>query len=525
MPLWMSILPPLVAIVCALWLREVLSSLFLGILTGAVIMAYYGGLGLPSAVGSGMLHTVDTYIIGALNDSDHLHIIVFTMLIGGMVRVVTAGGGMRGIVGWLARRARTARSGQLATFLISILIFFDDYAATLVVGNTMRPITDRLRVSREKLAYLVDSTSAPMVAVAFVTTWIGAELSYIQSGIETIGLNESAYSVFLHSLGFSFYPLLTLLFVVLLIASGRDFGPMLKAERAARVREAQSTELSLDTTGPDGAKAHALDALLPILVLIVGTVVSLVATGYNADVWHSQSPLMAKLSLTIGSANSYLALLWSSLLALLVAIITTLARRTMTFGKIMEEVLEGFKSMLPAVVILTLAWAIALVTKEMHTADFLSGLLVKWSLYPALVPALTFVLAFLIGFSTGTSWGTMAILYPLILPATWGLTQSCGLSHDESLHLFYIVVSTVLSGAVFGDHCSPISDTTIMSSTASGCDHIAHVRTQMPYAMAVGGVSLLIGILPSSLGVPSALSFLLAAAVLVALLWLAGKKD
>ena len=522
MPLWMSILPPLVAILCALLLREVLSSLFLGIFTGAAIMAYYSGAGVAGAAATGLLHTVDTYVIGALNDSDHLHIIVFTMLIGAMVRIVTAGGGMRGIVGWLARRARTARSGQLATFLISMLIFFDDYAATLVVGNTMRPITDRLKISREKLAYLVDSTSAPMVAVAFVTTWIGAELSYIQSGIETIGIDESAYSVFLHSLGFSFYPLLTLFFVVLLIASRRDFGSMLKAERAARSR----ADAEVVAEEPDAQdKPHAIDALLPILVLIVGTVVSLVATGYDAAVWQSQTPLIAKLTTTIGNANSYLALLWSSLLALLVAIVIAIARRTLKFGKAMEEVLEGFKSMLPAVAILTLAWAIALITKDMHTADFLSGLLIRWSLYPALVPALTFVLAFLIGFSTGTSWGTMAILYPLILPASWGLAQSCGLSHDESLHLFYIVVSTVLSGAVFGDHCSPISDTTIMSSTASGCDHIAHVRTQMPYAITVGAVSLLTGIVPSSLGLPSAIAFLLSAAVLIAVLRFAGKRD
>ena len=521
MPLWMSILPPLVAIVMALLIKEVISSLFVGILTGTFLMAYYGGASPAAALGGGVLRVVDTYIVGSLFDADHVTIIVFTLIIGGMVRIITANGGMQGVVNWLSRRARGPRSGQLMTFLMDFCIFFDDYSNTLVVGNTMRPIADKLKVSREKLAYIVDSTSAPVVAVAFVTTWIGAELSYIQDGIEAIGLEAAAYSVFFHSLAYSFYPFLTLGFVLMIIFSGRDFGPMLTAERKARMASAMETEISDSVAKP----AHIIDALIPLAVLIFGTIIGLIVTGYDASVWNEgETGFFPKLSETIGLANSYLALLWASVLSLLTAIVMTMLRGSMKFGKIMEEMMEGFKAMFNAVLILTMAWAIALVTKDMHTAEFVSQLLVQWSLSPVVVPVLTFLLAALIGFSTGTSWGTMAILYPLILPSSWLLCQDQGLSLDATMPLFYNVVASVLAGSVMGDHCSPISDTTIMSSLASSCNHLQHVRTQMPYALTVGGVAMLLGVLPTALGLPSWVAFLVAFVVLWLVVRLVGKK-
>ena len=521
MPLWMSILPPLVAILMALILKEVVSSLFLGILTGTFIMALYGGCGPLEALGGGLLRVVDTYIVGSLYDADHVKIIVFTLLIGGMVMIITANGGMRGIVNWLSRRAHGPRSGQLMTFVMDLCVFFDDYSNTLVVGNTMRPLADKLRISREKLAYIVDSTSAPVVAVAFITTWIGAELSYIQDGINNLGLEMSSYSVFFHSLAYSFYPFLTLCFVLMIVLSGRDFGPMLKAERKARTVVQTQTE----TPQQGEEKGHAVDAIIPLLVLIIGTMGGLLATGYDAMVWSNPAEgFFSKLSATIGAADSYQALLWSSLLSILTAIVVTLLRRKLKFGKIMESAVEGFKSMFNAVVILTMAWAIALVTKDMHTAEFVSQLLLEWSLSPALVPVITFLLAALIGFSTGTSWGTMAILYPLILPASWMLCHDQGMSVEASMPIFYNVVASVMAGAVMGDHCSPISDTTIMSSLSSGCDHLQHVGTQMPYALTVGSVALLLGVLPTALGLPSWIAFLCAIAVLWLLVRFVGKK-
>ena len=521
----MSILPPLVAILMALLLKEVVSSLFLGILTGAVIMSYYGGCGPLEALGGGLLRVVDTYVVGSLYDADHVRIIVFTLVIGGMVKVITANGGMRGIVNWFSKRARGPRSGQLMTFVMDLCVFFDDYSNTLVVGNTMRPLADKLRISREKLAYIVDSTSAPVVAVAFITTWIGAELSYIQDGINNLGLEMSSYSVFFHSLAYSFYPFLTLAFVLMLILSGRDFGPMLKAERKARNAASVQKETSPFGKGEEGSLGHAIDALIPLLVLIIGTVAGLIATGYDASVWSDGSAnFFGKLSVTIGAADSYTALLWSSLCSLLTAIVITLLRRKLKFVKVMESSVEGFKSMFNAVVILTMAWAIALVTKDMHTAEFVSQLLVQWSLSPTWVPVITFVLAALIGFSTGTSWGTMAILYPLILPASWLLCQDQGFGMEHTLPIFYNVVASVLAGAVMGDHCSPISDTTIMSSLSSGCDHLSHVGTQMPYAVTVGGVALLAGVLPTAMGLPSWVAFLLGLALLGLVVRFFGKK-
>ena len=520
MPLWMSILPPLVAIVMALLIKEVISSLFVGILTGTFLMAYYGGASPASALGGGLLRVVDTYVVGSLFDADHVTIIVFTLIIGGMVRVITSNGGMQGVVNWLSRRAKGPRSGQLMTFCMDLCIFFDDYSNTLVVGNTMRPIADKLRVSREKLAYIVDSTSAPVVAVAFVTTWIGAELSYIQDGINAIGLEASAYSVFFHSLAYSFYPFLTLGFVLMIIFSGRDYGPMLKAERKARQTSSMETDMANNVSKP----AHIIDALIPLAVLIFGTIVGLVATGYDASVWQAGTGFFSKLSETIGAANSYKALLWASVLSLLTSIVMTLLRGDMKFGKIMEEMVEGFKAMFNAVLILTMAWSIALVTKDMHTSEFVSQLLVQWSLSPVLVPVLTFVLAALIGFSTGTSWGTMAILYPLILPASWLLCQEQGMSVGTTMPLFYNVVASVLAGAVMGDHCSPISDTTIMSSLASSCNHLQHVSTQMPYALTVGGVALLLGVLPTALGLPSWAAFMGGFVVLWIVVRFVGKR-
>lgn len=522
MPLWMSILPPLVAIVMALILKEVLSSLFLGVLTGTFLMALYAGFSPWISLSGGVLRVVDTYIVGSLYDADHVKIIVFTLLIGGMVKMITVNGGMLGVVNWLSKRAHGPRSGQLMTFVMDLCVFFDDYSNTLVVGNTMRPLSDKLRISREKLSYIVDSTSAPVVAVAFITTWIGAELSYIQGGINALELDMSPYSVFFHSLAYSFYPFLTLAFVLMIILSGRDFGPMLTAERKARASvPANEKEVMSDAECP----AHAIDAIIPLLVLVIGTVVGLIATGYDHQVWSARDMgFFSKLSATIGAADSYQALVWSSLVSLLTAIVVTVCRGKVKFTLLMESVVEGLKSMLNAVVILTMAWSIALVTKDMHTAEFVSQLLLRWSLSPVLVPAITFVLAGLIGFSTGTSWGTMAILYPLILPASWLLCQEQGFLVEDTMPIFYNVVASVLAGSVMGDHCSPISDTTIMSSLASQCDHLQHVKTQMPYALIVGCVALLLGVLPTALGVPSWVSFLIALAVLGVILRFVGKK-
>ena len=513
-PLWFSVIPPLVAILFALLVKEVFSALFLGLLIGTTTLYLHQGFGFFLALGKGIFDIPETYVLHSLEQKEHLSIILFSMLIGGMVSIITKNGGMKGIVNIISRYAKNARSGQLATWLMGMAIFFDDYANTLVVGNTMRPVTDRLGVSREKLAYIVDSTAAPIAAIAFVTTWIGAELSYIQDGINTLGLQQNPYHVFINSLAYSFYPIFALIFVGLLAYSGRDFGPMYRIERKSRSKdipspdhypqpyEDQHSEIASKN------RSRAINAIIPVMIIIVGTITGLFYTGFDTEVWtNGELSLSKKLSVIIGQADSFKALLWSSLLGVVVAVLLTVIQRIMNLKETMDSLIEGFKTMLTAIVILILAWSLALLTKHLHTADFISQLLINIQLSPHLIPALTFVLAALIAFSTGTSWGTMAILYPLILPASWFLAQNAGLEDSLAIGNFYNVVSCVLAGAVLGDHCSPISDTTILSSLASSCNHIEHVRTQLPYALTVGGIAITAGTIPSGYGIPGYITF------------------
>jgi len=515
-PLWFSIIPPLIAILFALIFKEVFTALFIGILVGTATIFWYQDTALIPAIFKGLFAIADTYILDSLTERGHMSIIVFSMLIGAMVNIITRNGGMKGIVNILSRYARSPRSGQFITWLLGITIFFDDYANTLVVGNTMRPVTDKLKISREKLAYIVDSTAAPITAIAFVTTWIGAELSYIQDGINTIGLTESAYGIFISSLKFAFYPIFTLLFILILIRKQVDFGPMYHAEKKARsVKEIDLNDDSntfsnklneLDV--PEHIKPRWYNAAIPVFVIIFGTFAGLLYTGWDQSVWDDTSIAFGtKLSTVIGNSDSYKALLWASISGVLIAILLTLVQKILDLKTTIDSMINGFRTMLTAIVILVLAWSIALVTKHLHTADFISQSLVSVNISPQFIPAFTFILGALVAFSTGSSWGTMAILYPLILPASWLIAQNYGMDYEASLGIFYNVVSAVLAGSVLGDHCSPISDTTILSSLASSCNHIEHVRTQLPYALTVGGISIVIGTIPAAFGVSSWILF------------------
>lgn len=533
-PLWLSILPPLIAIFFALLLREVYSALVAGIWVGTSVIFYYQGSGYLSAVFKGFLAIIDTYILNSLTDRGHLSIILFSMIIAGTVSLISKNGGMRGVVNKLSRYANSPKSGSFITWLLGLLIFFDDYANTLVVGNTMRPLTDKLRISREKLSYIIDSTAAPVASVAFVTTWIGAELSYIQDGINNLNLNESAYGVFFGSLAYSFYPFFTLIFIVILIWKGVDFGPMLKAEARARAivvpddkqEEIADSKFQEELTEAKSAKPRMFNAIIPVLIIIAGTMTGLVYTGWDQATWNDPSlSFFSKLSETIGNADSYSSLLWASVSSLFVAFILTISQRLMNIKEAMEGVIVGFKSMLPAVMIMTLAWSVALVTKHMHTAEFISNLLLKAAVSPYLLPSITFVMAAFVSFATGSSWGTMAILYPLILPSGWLITQQTGMDYDASMAIFHNLTAAVLTGSVLGDHCSPISDTTILSSLASSCPHIEHVRTQLPYAVTTGLFAIFVGSLPAAYGISPWILFPVGIAGLFLVIHFMGKRS
>ena len=493
-------------------------------------MSIYGN-GIKGVV-IGFLQTVDTYVMHALTDWSHIAVIVFSLAIAGVVSIISKNGGMLGVVNRLEPYAKNPRSGQFVIWVMGVLIFFDDYANTLVVGNTMRPVADRLFISREKLAYLVDSTAAPVASVAFVTTWIGAELGYIESGLGYLPeLDVSPYGVFLTSLQYAFYPIFTLSFMLMLIYKKKDFGPMLKAELKARNSANNSDDLEVSTQkvssefiAKEGVVPKSYNAVIPIVIVIVGAVWGMWETGVSATDMASISgeSTFRKLSTIIGNSDSFTALLWSSLAGLVASVVLTVSKKIMTLEETIDSGLGGFKTMMPAMIILVLAWALAGITQDMHTAQFLQAL---WSdsLSPVFIPAVVFILSGLVAFSTGSSWGTMAILYPLLLPASYHVAIEAGMNHADAMIIFYNVVSVILAGAVFGDHCSPISDTTILSSLATSCNHLDHVKTQMPYAVTVGAVSIFIGSIPAAIGISSFITFPLGIVVLYGVVHFLGK--
>ena len=515
-PGWISIMPPVLAIFVALTLRNVIPALLLGIWLGAAALRSFA----PVGIFTGLLDSFQIYVTEALADSDHAAIILFSLMIGGMVGIITRNGGMASIVRLMVSRAKTAAAGQVSVWLMGVMIFFDDYSNTLVVGNTARPMTDHLKISREKLAYIVDSTAAPVVCIALITTWIGYEVGLINDALRDIpDLNAPAYTVFLHSIPYSFYPIFAVFFVLFIAASGRDFGPMLKAERRARggqVSPISSNETpamqgdNLDAK-PD-VPYRAFNAFIPLLVLITALLAGLYVTG-DGDT----------LTDIIGTADAYKSMMWASLLGAMTAAVLTVGQKILSAHETVDAWYAGVRAMLFAMIVLVLAWALSAVTEDLNTADYLVSILAD-SLPLALVPAVVFVLSAVTAFTTGTSWGTMGILMPLVIPLAWAVMSVSGMTGPDDMHILYSTIACNLAGAVWGDHCSPISDTTVLSSMASGCDHIEHVRTQLPYAMVVGTVAILVGTIPGGYGVPPWLSLVTGLALLAATLRMLGRR-
>ncbi|MEC8956556.1 MAG: Na+/H+ antiporter NhaC family protein [Pseudomonadota bacterium] len=514
-PGWISIVPPLLAILMALLLRNVIPALIAGIWFGAAALISFS----PAGIFQGLLNGFQVYVVRALSNEDHAAIILFSMMIGGMVGIITRNGGMNSIVMLLVSRAKTAIGGQVSVWLMGLMIFFDDYSNTLVVGNTARPLTDHLKISREKLAYIVDSTAAPVVCLALITTWIGYEVGLIDAALSGIPeLTEPAYTVFLHSIPYSFYPILAIIFVFTVAYTGKDMGPMYAAE--VRARNGQVSPInSMDTPAIQGdnlepkagVKMRAINAFIPIIVLIVSLLAGLYITGEGEN-----------LTDIIGSANSYVAMLWASLLGAMTAAIMTISQKILTTHETVDAWFGGVRAMLFAMIVLILAWALSDISMALHTADYLVSILAD-SLPAQMVPATVFALSAITAFTTGTSWGTLGILMPLVVPLCWAVMQVNGMATPEHMHILYSAIACNLAGAVWGDHCSPISDTTVLSSMASGCDHIEHVRTQMPYALLVGFVAIIIGTVPGAYGLSPIISILLGGVILIGILNYFGK--
>ena len=507
----LTILPPLVAIVLAFATKNVIVSLVLGVMSGGFLLNL-NGMNVFSALFSSFLDLVDR-AIAALADPWNAGIIVQVLAVGGVIHLVAKMGGAKAIAEALAKKAKNARSAQLITWASGLLVFFDDYANSLIIGPMMRPVTDKMKISRERLAFVIDATAAPVAGLAIISTWIGLEVGLIGDGFNAIGVEANAFSVFLNTIPFRFYNILILGFIVLTSIMLKDFGPMREAELRARRGEtklASSKEIDekissehSDLEPLPGVKLNIWNAIIPIGILIVGSLFAFYYSGYQTILSGDDATLIelvknsplsfVSIREAFSNADASVALFQAALFAGIVALCMGVNKKIFTVSQGLEMWVDGMKTLVITCVILICAWSLSSVIKELGTAKFLVTLL-SGSVPAFLLPSIIFVLGGIISFATGTSFGTIGILMPLTIP----------LAHSINPEMSYIVVSisAVLTGSIFGDHCSPISDTTILSSMGAGCNHIDHVRTQMPYALFVGAIAILFGYIPAGFGLP-----------------------
>ena len=525
---WYSILPPLLAVSLALVTHRLLLSLALGVLLGGLLSAVPSEPASPAAWGAGLL-SGPQQVLSAVTDGTNLQILTFVALVLTTISLLIVAGGLQGVVRWLARFAKTSRSTQLVTALMGLAIFIDDYANTMIVGSSMRPMTDQHRISREKLAFLVDATSAPVAGIAVISTWIGYEVGLFGEVSQSLGFGRDGYAMFFDALAFRFYCILMIAFVLTSVFSERDYGAMARAQRRAR----ESGAVAADDARPmtrgalAAASAHpaarilARTAVVPIAGLFLFLLVALWIAGgggqkLQAGIHHLVNPRTWR-DVLGQTENSISILAAASGFGLLLSLATCRLWARLRFGVMGRTLLSGLRASLLPITILVLAWSLKGTCDTLETGRFLVDA-VGEVLSPLWFPALVFILAGVTSFATGTSWGTMAILIPTAIPIAFQLDgQSYGLTTMISL-------GAVLDGAILGDHCSPISDTTIMSSIASGCDHIHHVTTQIPYSVTVGVAAVVCGYLPAALGVPSWIGILAGCAAIVVFVTVVGKR-
>ncbi len=503
----LTLIPPLVAIVLAFITKNVVISLFIGILSGSFIINISGSNPFAALINA-FLDVVDR-AVGSLADPWNAGIILQVLAIGGVINLVAKMGGAKAIAEALARKAKTAKSTQLITWFAGLLVFFDDYANALIIGPMMRPVADKMKISRERLAFIIDATAAPIAGLAIVSTWIGLEVGLIGDAFNGIGVEADAFGVFLNTIPYRFYNILILVFIVITSLLLKDFGPMRKAEIRARQGRSLDSEIAMDSSEhsdlepKEGVRLSIWNAIVPIGTLIIAALVAFYYSGYSAIMGGDDATLIqlftdspftfTAIREAFSASDASVALFQSALLAGIVAMVMAVVQKIFTVSEAIDAWVDGMKTLVITGVILILAWSLSSVIKELGTAKYLIKLL-SGSFPAFLLPSLIFVLGAIISFSTGTAYGTMGILMPLAVP----------LAHSINPEMSFIVVNTsaVLTGAIFGDHCSPISDTTILSSMGAGCNHIDHVRTQMPYALFTGAITILFGYIPAGLGMP-----------------------
>ncbi len=548
-----TLIPPILALLLAFLTRNVILSLFLGVLSGAWMLALLGG-DILGAIGGAFFGSTE-YFIGTLADRWNAGIIMQVLVIGALIALITRMGGMRAVAEAVAKRAKGPRTAQLATWIMGFVIFFDDYANALIVGPIMRPVCDKFRISRERLSYIVDSTAAPIAGIFVISTWIGTELVNINEGLAIAGITGvSAYSIFIDTIPYRFYNILALFFVFASAMLLREYGPMLTAELRSRrtgatLRPGSEVEEEEDTlpaedkgicredhavveTSKKAAKANIWNAIVPVGVLIVSALILFFTNGADA-IMAGNGLISAEEFVQLGffdavrdaysSSDASIVLFQAALIACIVAIIMGFAQKIFTLKTGIETWAHGMKSMLFVCIILILAWSIGSIIGDLGTAHFLVGALSE-SLPMWIVPALIFIVAGIISFATGTAYGTMAILLPLVIPLAAAIAGFSSGTPDAAMYAYIVVCSSgVLTGAIFGDHCSPISDTTILSAMGAGCSLIDHVDTQLWYALTIAAV-VVIGYIIVGLGVNVWITLLITMALLVGVLLVIGKK-
>ena len=508
---WYSIVPPLLAVMLALLTNRMLFSLAVAVLGGGLLSAWGNSTGPLQFFADGTIHA-GRFLVHSVKDPGSWEvtakqlILAHVVLIMAMISVMLVAGGLHGVALWLARFARTTRSTKLVTMTAGLVIFIDDYANTMIIGSTLRPVTDRQRISREKLAFLVDATAAPIAGIAVISTWIGYEVSLLSEMAGQLGIAEDGYAMFFDALGFRFYCIGMIGFVFFNALSDRDFGPMAVAERRAGETgklvadgEPPMTSLSMSSAkAHPAARVFASVAVVPLLALLGAFLGRLwFDSGGTARLAEDPASLL-RLSTwreVFSTVDGIPLLAYASAVGFLTAALLAVVMARIPLGAVARAVVMGVRASLLPVSVLILAWSLKGACDDLGTGGFLAGLLAD-KLPPMIFPALVFVIASMTAFATGTSFGTMAILIPTAVPVAFELDGGYGL-------VTMLSIAAVLDGAVFGDHCSPISDTTIMSSAASACNHMAHVRTQIPYSLVVAGLALCTGYLPSAAGVPN----------------------
>lgn len=504
----LTLLPPLVAIGLAFITKETILSLFMGVFVGEFMLCV-NDLNIVSTAVNAFLQ-MGSQIISCMADPWNAGIILQCLLIGGIIQLVTKMGGAKALADTFAKRADTPRKAQLFTWILGLCVFFDDYANSLIVGPIMRPVMDKLKVSRQKLAFIVDATAAPVAGIAIISTWIGLEISLIAAGFQSVGVtNVTGFGIFLQTIPYRFYNIFILIFIVISAVTLYEFGPMKKAEQAARKRDADEKVIVPNAPGFDevkpveGIKLSIWNAIIPIGTLIIGALIAFYWSGYTTILGGEDQALIAIMKTAplsfngiftaLSQSDASVALFQAALLASIVAIVMAVGGKILTIEDAISEWIGGMKTIVITGVILLLAWSLGEVIGEVGTASYLVGVL-KNALPQFIVPSLIFILGALISFATGTAYGTMSILMPLAIPLAWAVS-----SGDMSFTI--VCTSGVLTGAIFGDHCSPISDTTILSSMGTSCSHIDHVQTQIYYAVFVACVAIFIGYIPAGLGI------------------------